>query len=255
MRDLACHPDIMALLVELYGRRPIPFQTLDFAHGTEQGLHADAIHFDSVPSGWMCGVWVALEDIHCSQGPLVVVPGSHRVAAETFARVYDGSAPFDMDSYEQALQRDLSHMQAEEVRATTGDVVIWQADLAHGGTSVIDAMATRWSQVTHYFFDGFTYVTPMLGRPDRGEVFLREPLVDISTGRGVRHRLDGGPAHVVRQPAGRARLLLEADPAPSLVQRAASGARRIVPCCRWPTGSMARESDGQVMARAIGSTS
>ena len=251
MRDLAGHPEVMAILAELYGRRPIPFQTLDFARGTEQELHADAVHFDSVPSGWMCGVWVALEDIGDRQGPLLVVPGSHRVAPGTFDRIFDGSRNFDMQRYERALQRDLAHLSFEEVPAATGDVVIWHADLAHGGASVIDPAATRWSQVTHYFFDGFTYVTPMLGHPGREEVFLREPLVDISTGRAVRHRLDGSSARLLRRPGGRARLLDDRYPSVPLPERTVSGvrglSRRVGRRARWIAGQVtdARERHAQ----------
>ena len=194
-------PEIMAALERLYGRRrPIPFQTLNFMRGTEQPLHADSVHFDSQPSGWMCGVWVALEEIGATQGPLVVLPGSHRVAPGTFAAMRaDGGERFDMAAYERALDSDCAALRTEEFHASVGDAVVWHADLAHGGAPVLDPASTRWSQVTHYFFDGFTYVTPMLGDRDRGEVYLREPLVDISTGRAVPHRVDGRPVRLVRR--------------------------------------------------------
>ena len=62
----------------LYGREPIPFQTLNFLPGTEQSLHSDAMHFSSLPARFMCGVWVALEDATLENGPLRYVPGSRR---------------------------------------------------------------------------------------------------------------------------------------------------------------------------------
>src|SRR5439155_23973453 len=62
----------------MYGRRAFPFQTLNFPVGTQQHFHTDSIHFSSVPERFMCGVWVALEDITEENGPLVYYPGSHR---------------------------------------------------------------------------------------------------------------------------------------------------------------------------------
>ena len=63
-----------------YGREPLPFQTLNFRVGTQQEPHSDAFHFNSDPPGFMCGVWVALEDIDEASGPLVYFPGSQSPA-------------------------------------------------------------------------------------------------------------------------------------------------------------------------------
>ena len=32
-----------------------------------------------MPEGFMCGVWVALEDMDMDNGPLVYYPGSHQL--------------------------------------------------------------------------------------------------------------------------------------------------------------------------------
>jgi hypothetical protein len=37
-------------------------------------LHADAVHFHAEPALFMCGVWIALEDIRPDAGPLAYVP-------------------------------------------------------------------------------------------------------------------------------------------------------------------------------------
>ena len=57
----------------------LPCQTLNFIHGSQQNVHQDVIHLTPFPPGYMCGVWVALEDIHPDSGPLVVYPRSHRL--------------------------------------------------------------------------------------------------------------------------------------------------------------------------------
>lgn len=228
VRDLASHPQVLDELTHLYGRRPVPFQTLDFDAGTEQRFHADSIHFDSVPHGWMCGVWVALEDVGVDQGPLTVVPASHRVtsgAAES-ARRSDGG--FDMEAYEQRLAAELAGLDEFFFTAATGDVLIWHADIAHGGAPVRDRSTTRWSQVTHYFFEGFTHVTPMLGTADGSEVYLREPVVDITSGRSLRPMSGDRPARLLRVGNGRARILAEDAPDPARWERVISGARGVV---------------------------
>jgi ectoine hydroxylase-related dioxygenase (phytanoyl-CoA dioxygenase family) len=44
-----------------------------------------------------------------------------------------------------------------------GQALIWDANLWHGGGAQTDRSLTRHSQVTHYFFEGCTYWTPLTG--------------------------------------------------------------------------------------------
>ncbi len=60
---MAAGPKILDALTDLYGRQPLPFQSLNFLKGTEPKAHPDSIHFNTGPFGLMCGVWVTLEDI------------------------------------------------------------------------------------------------------------------------------------------------------------------------------------------------
>ena len=76
--DIAANPRILDLLSKLYGRRAFPFQTLNFAVGTQQAAHSDHAHFNSVPDRFMCGVWLAFEDTDEDNGPLFYYPGSHK---------------------------------------------------------------------------------------------------------------------------------------------------------------------------------
>ncbi len=70
VKTIATCPTIIKTLHALYGRRPLPFQTLNFRIGSEQKTHADNYHFNSEPEDLLCGVWVALEDIGDKQGGL-----------------------------------------------------------------------------------------------------------------------------------------------------------------------------------------
>lgn len=76
---IATTPRILQLLQTLYQRDPIPFQTLNFRTATQQLAHSDTIHFNTLPHGFMCGVWVALEDTDANNGPLFYYPGSQRL--------------------------------------------------------------------------------------------------------------------------------------------------------------------------------
>src|SRR6202011_1696356 len=56
VKAIALAPGVLGMLDAVYGRHPLPFQTLNFKYGTEQRPHADAVHFNTEPSGLMCGV-------------------------------------------------------------------------------------------------------------------------------------------------------------------------------------------------------
>src|SRR5438132_988310 len=43
VKSLALSPPVLRLLEDLYERKPLPFQTLDFRRGTEQDPHSDAL--------------------------------------------------------------------------------------------------------------------------------------------------------------------------------------------------------------------
>jgi hypothetical protein len=188
VRRIAANPRILALLSTLYGRRAWPFQTLNFPVGTQQHFHSDSIHFSTVPERYMCAVWVALEDVGPGQGPLIYYSGSHKwpiyVNEHIGLRRPDGlegpsQRPFD-GLYDELVR--VNHLKPSHFHAKKGQALIWAANLLHGGSRQTDPELTRWSQVTHYYFDGCSYYSPMESDPFYGRIFFRRP-TDISTGR------------------------------------------------------------------------
>jgi ectoine hydroxylase-related dioxygenase (phytanoyl-CoA dioxygenase family) len=175
VKALALDPKVFAILRELYGREPLPFQTINFCVGTQQKTHSDTIHFNSMPSGYMCGAWVALEDMDMDNGPLIYYPGSHKlhevsmqdVGVEAHASEYPHYESFIADLIER------EDLQPEYGTIRKGQVLIWSANLLHGGAPQRDESRTRHSQVTHYFFEGCKYYTPMSSKPE--DVQWREP--------------------------------------------------------------------------------
>ncbi len=190
--ELAIAPPIVSALEDLYGAKPHPFQTLNFTVGTEQRAHSDHIHFSSRPLGFMCGVWVAIEDVTAENGPLFYYPGSHNLPYMSYAELGIDTSQLESEphayaEYETAIERFAeSHGFTREIfTAKKGDVLIWAANLVHGGSPVKKVGSTRWSQVTHYLFDDCVHYTPRLSNEVLGELFVRNP-VDIASAAPIR---------------------------------------------------------------------
>lgn len=164
---LACHKEILSVLKNLYGEMPIPFQTLNFKRGSQQPFHSDSVHFNSIPSGFMCGVWIAFEDIHPDAGPLEYFPKSHLFP---YLSLNDINLSLDKIIEEEHPQKFFEPIWEELLRskdlnrefllASKGDVFIWHANLIHGGSIIKNKSLTRWSQVNHYFFEKTKYCCP-----------------------------------------------------------------------------------------------
>jgi hypothetical protein len=199
VRSIAANPDLLELLSAIYGRRAIPFQTLNFPVGTQQSAHSDHIHFSSIPERFMCGVWLAFEDIDDDNGPLFYYPGSHKwpcyqnehigVPYTKITKGYPESAKFT--PLWEALARKHG-IERETFKAKKGQALIWSSNIVHGGSAQKDLNRTRWSQVTHYFFENCGYTTPMENDVYQRRVHLRQ-IVDVSTGKPVPNIISGQP--------------------------------------------------------------
>lgn len=187
VRAIATNESVLDLLSKLYGRRAFPFQTLNFPVGTQQEAHSDSVHFSSMPERFMCGVWLAMEDIGPDSGPLFYYPGSHRWPIVTNGligrRGYGSELRSAQDPYGPAWRAlcDANGAQEETFFARKGQALIWCANLLHGGSRQNNPSLTRWSQVTHYYFEECIYYTPAFSDEAVGRLDLRN-LVSISDG-------------------------------------------------------------------------
>lgn len=198
VRAIAANVHILDLLSRLYGRQAFPFQTLNFPVGTQQDLHTDSVHFSSLPERFMCGVWVAMENVTAAAGPLFYLPGSHKwpiVSNVMLGRHGFGSK---LDSaqapYGAAWQGmiEASDSAPETFLARKGQALIWCANLLHGGAVQTDPRLTRWSQVTHYYFEDCIYYTPAYSDEVLGRLDMRG-VTDVSNGQRRQHSYMGTP--------------------------------------------------------------
>jgi ectoine hydroxylase-related dioxygenase (phytanoyl-CoA dioxygenase family) len=180
VKQVALNPRILAILEELFGRKPLPFQTLNFPFGTQQAAHSDTIHFDSIPQDFMVGVWVALEDMDMDNGPVCYYPGSHklpRVTMQTIGVEADSSnySPHYEDAIRDLVKRE--GLEPEYALIKKGQALIWAANLLHGGAEQRDMSRSRYSQVTHVYFEGCRYYTPLMSSDPGSEdgTFWRDP--------------------------------------------------------------------------------
>ena len=182
VKDLALNKKISTILKKFYRKEPIPFSTINFIKGTEQPLHSDTIHFGSIPKGYLSACWVALEDIDENNGALKVVEGSHLLKDLDYfdLNIYP---PKYMNGVEQ-IYREYEHYINEIVTSSKmrqkiiclkkGEAIIWSANLLHGGHSIKDKTRTRYSQVTHYNFEGCDlYYHPFFSIPQLGKYIQR----------------------------------------------------------------------------------
>jgi hypothetical protein len=179
VKAIAANPQLLALLSTLYGRAAFPFQTLNFPVGTQQEMHSDSVHFSSLPERFMCGVWLAMEDISADAGPLFYYPGSHRWPVLNNGMIGRRGFGSELASAQDPFAPAWAALcaahgaQAETFLARKGQALIWCANLLHGGSVQHDCRLTRWSQVTHYYFDDCIYYTPAFSDEAIGQLQLR----------------------------------------------------------------------------------
>lgn len=203
VRSIAVNERLLALLAKLYGRRPVPFQTLNFPVGTQQQFHSDCAHFSCLPERFMCGVWLAMEDIHEDAGPLTYIPGSHRwpiVSNLMIGRSGGNNQPQSAQSPFEAAWSAMTAVTGSEPESfcpRKGQALIWAANLLHGGSPQADPTRTRWSQVSHYYFEDCIYYTPAFSDEAIGKLDTRS-IENIATGEFEPNRYLGEELATIR---------------------------------------------------------
>ena len=157
LKKVINHKGIKAELEKLVGAEVVPFQSINFLKGSGQAAHSDSVHMASYPLGGLIAIWVALENIDEQNGGLFYYPGSHKLPYVTNADVGNSTgvllSPNPNKNYENYVQKQIAEnkLVKEHFKAKKGDVLIWHANLIHGGLPHINSELSRKSMVVHYF--------------------------------------------------------------------------------------------------------
>lgn len=158
IKSLGSSSELQKTLDHLMKGKAVLFQSINFKYGSEQATHSDSIHMTTFPLGGLLGVWIALEDITEQNGPVHYYPGSHKLPYY-LNEDYDNEGNYLMIGkrsyvdYENMMRKKIQELGLKKsvFTARKGDVLIWHANLFHGGEPHIDKTLTRKSLVFHYF--------------------------------------------------------------------------------------------------------
>lgn len=156
--DFGSSDRLMKVLSLLMDKPVELFQSINFLNGSQQKTHSDSFHMTTFPKGNLIAIWVALEDIAEDSGPLHYYPGSH-ILPYIMNRDYGnvgtkhklGSKTYA--DYTNRIEEEIreNDLKKEVFLARKGDVLIWHANLLHGGEPVKNENSTRKSMVFHYY--------------------------------------------------------------------------------------------------------
>lgn len=153
VKRLSLAPRLAAVLGHLLGSDPVAIQTLNFERGSQQPDHFDSWYMPGPVENAMLATWIALEDCRPAAGPLRYYPRSNNVAPYRFSHGQLWQVPEEMPACLAFVHEQITahRMRAELFLPRKGDVLIWHAQLLHGGSVIDDKNLTRRSLVTHYF--------------------------------------------------------------------------------------------------------
>lgn len=155
--DLFSSPRLLDFLQLVFGVNPLLFQSLSFHQGSQQGLHQDTAYVVVDNPIELAACWIALEDVTPGSGELMYAPGSHRLPDWNFGgdRKYWNPVEDGAEAHNQWARHlvDYANSSPQGIQyflPKKGDILVWHADLAHGGAPVKDRNLTRQSLVGHF---------------------------------------------------------------------------------------------------------
>jgi len=158
LKGMGKDPKLLSILTALLGDEPVLFQSINFLKGSEQETHSDSIHMTTFPLGRLIAAWIALEDIDEDNGPLHYYPKSHLLPYYLNSDYQNEGNRWmigdkQYDEYEKMIEQKIreSGLPKQSFTAKKGDVLIWHANLFHGGNPHTNKNKTRKSMVLHYF--------------------------------------------------------------------------------------------------------
>jgi hypothetical protein len=172
IRQILNKTELTQTLNFLLGKKADLFSSINFYQGSEQLAHSDSIHMSTYPTGYLIASWIALEDIHEDSGPITYYPGSHKqpyISNEDFDH---GGSYFRLGkepyfAYEKKIAEiiDEKGWAAQTFLPQKGDILIWHANLIHGGSKMLKTDSSRKSMVLHYYAEDVICYHEITQRP------------------------------------------------------------------------------------------
>ena len=176
--ESATNPQLMRILEMLVGKKMSIFQSINFLKGSQQKAHSDFVHMTTFPQNNIIAVWVALEDITADSGPIHYYPSSHRLPLVLNANFDNIGTAFrngkkDYCDYEDKIEQIIAEKQLKKeiFLPKKGDVLIWHANLIHGGEPIQNPKSSRKSMVFHYYANDVICFHEISERPALRPVF------------------------------------------------------------------------------------
>lgn len=172
IRNIGNDKELLDFLSVLLDGQAKLFQSINFINGSQQKTHSDSIHMTTYPLGGLLGVWIALEDVDETNGALHYIPKSHKLP-------YFLNSDYDNEgtalkigkksyrAYETFLEDKVKELglKKEIFKAKKGDLLIWHANILHGGEPHTDKNRTRKSLVYHFFDENSVCYHEVTQRP------------------------------------------------------------------------------------------
>ncbi|KIC63048.1 phytanoyl-CoA dioxygenase family protein [Chryseobacterium taiwanense] len=177
IKNIGDNKELLEFLSVLIDGQAKLFQSINFINGSQQKTHSDSIHMTTYPLGGLLGVWIALEDIDENNGALHYIPESHKLPYflnSDYDNEGDGIriGKKSYKAYEEFLEEKVKELglKKEVFRAKKGDLLIWHANILHGGEPHLDKSRTRKSLVYHYFDENSVCYHEVTQRPALFEI-------------------------------------------------------------------------------------
>ncbi|CAG5079789.1 phytanoyl-CoA dioxygenase family protein [Parvicella tangerina] len=170
--NIGADPNLIKILEMLMGKKVELFQSLNFFEGSQQRAHSDSIHMTTFPYGNLIATWLALEDLTEDCGPLFYYPGSHKLPYVMNGDFDNIGSRFKLGDktygdYEDKIESIIQEndLQKKHFIAKKGDLLIWHANLLHGGEAIERKGSTRNSMVFHYYAENAICYHEITQRP------------------------------------------------------------------------------------------
>jgi len=159
IRHIVFHPTTHAILSEYYKMSPTLLQTLYYEKGSGQMTHSDYPNV-SPPYAFgynadtLVGSSVYFEDANEDNAALYLYPHSHlnqrvrKLAWQDFPGANKAKKNVKMHHFIQSTMD--SYHKRKVITVSKGSLILWSANLIHGGLQLVNKSATRKSIIAHY---------------------------------------------------------------------------------------------------------